>query len=707
MRKGPDSIFYHLTRLGLPVFLLLLPTHYCVYASSTFDGSTMAKDTIQLISGEDLPEVKITAFESERPLLQQAVGIERLGPADFEAFGSRSLNSAINSRPGVRLEQRAPSSYRVSVRGSSLRAPFGVRNVKVYWNDLPLTLADGTTALNILDVAATDEIEILKGPAGSIYGAGNGGVLKFSNRLSDEESRLTAQSAIGSFDMFRLGLKKSGATDDMQYTAGLHHFQSDGHREHSRTERTVFNFSGRWFPTADQPVGFHILYSDLFYQIPGGLTLGQFEEDAYQSRPGSIEQNSSIRQRTLLTGFTMERNLGNNITNYSSVFLTNTDFDHPFILDYKKDLGNDYGGRTVFRKDALLAGLPLRLVLGAEFQQGRVSARNFGNKEGVRDTMRFADDIRTRNYFFFTQAEAELSSDWLLTLGLSRNTVGYRVERNVDNLTGMPFSVSRNFQAEWVPRIAASYQLNERSSMFASASAGFSPPTLDEFRTNEGSLNEDLEAERGLNFELGYRGIMPQMGVKWDLSTFYYRLSESISTFTNEDGVVLFRNSGGTNQFGVEFSLEYPLLRTSENRFISAIQLKHSYTGHFFYFRDQILGEVDLSGNYLTGVAPHSTFNELKFGFLGSGSLHLQHRYSDRLPLTDDNIDFQSSWSVFNLRLNYGFQTGFAERIFLSAGLDNVFDTTYSLGNDLNAFGGRYYQTAAGRNWDISLRIEI
>ncbi|TVR85595.1 MAG: TonB-dependent receptor [Saprospirales bacterium] len=707
MRKGLQYIFTCKTKLGFPVFLLFLSLNNYVYASSTLDASTTAKDTTQPISEEYLPEVEIRAFESERSLLQQAAGIESLGPADFEAFGSRSLSNAINSRPGVRLEQRAPSSYRVSIRGSSLRAPFGVRNVKVYWNDLPLTLSDGTTALNILDVAATDEIDILKGPAGSIYGAGNGGVLKFSNRLSDEGSRLTAQTATGSFDMFRLGLKKSGATDDMQYTAGLHHFQSDGHREHSRTERTVFNFSGRWFPTANQPVGFHILYSDLFYQIPGGLTLGQFEEDPYQSRPGSIEQNSSIRQRTLLTGFTMERNLGNNITNSSSVFLSNTDFDHPFILDYKKDLGTDYGARTVFRKDAMLAGLPLRLVLGAEFQQGRVAARNFGNKEGLRDTMRFSDDIRTRNYFFYTQAEVELNSDWLLTLGLSRNTVGYKVDRNVDNLSGTPFSVSRNFQAEWVPRIAASYKFNETSSMFASVSAGFSPPTLDEFRTNEGSLNEDLEAERGLNFELGYRGIMPQRGVEWDLSTFYYRLSESISTFTNEEGVVLFRNSGGTNQFGVEFSLNYPLLRTSDNQFLSGIQLKHTYTGHFFYFRDQIFGQFDLSGNYLTGVAPHSAFNELNFGFFGSGSLHLQHRYSDRLPLTDENTEFQSSWNIFSLRFNYGFQTGFADKTFLSAGMDNVFDTIYSLGNDLNAFGGRYYQTAAGRNWDISLRIEI
>ena len=33
------------------------------------------------------------------------------------------------------------------------------------------------------------------------------------------------------------------------------------------------------------------------------------------------------------------------------------------------------------------------------------------------------------------------------------------------------------------------------------------------------------------------------------------------------------------------------------------------------------------------------------------------------------------------------------------AGIDNAFDLTYSLGNDINAAGGRYYNAAPGRNY--------
>ncbi|MFT6036052.1 MAG: iron complex outermembrane receptor protein [Marivirga sp.] len=39
----------------------------------------------------------------------------------------------------------------------------------------------------------------------------------------------------------------------------------------------------------------------------------------------------------------------------------------------------------------------------------------------------------------------------------------------------------------------------------------------------------------------------------------------------------------------------------------------------------------------------------------------------------------------------------------LSAGVENLTDITYSLGNDLNAFGGRYYQPAPGRNYFMGL----
>ncbi|QIL77496.1 hypothetical protein [Hymenobacter sp. HDW8] len=39
------------------------------------------------------------------------------------------------------------------------------------------------------------------------------------------------------------------------------------------------------------------------------------------------------------------------------------------------------------------------------------------------------------------------------------------------------------------------------------------------------------------------------------------------------------------------------------------------------------------------------------------------------------------------------------------AGLENATNRRYSLGNDLNAFGQRYFQPAPGRNWYSGVQL--
>ncbi len=75
------------------------------------------------------------------------------------------------------MEERSPGSYRLTIRGSLLRSPFGIRNVKVYIDELPLTDAGGNTYLNLIDPQAIERVEVLKGPDGSLFGANSGGVV--------------------------------------------------------------------------------------------------------------------------------------------------------------------------------------------------------------------------------------------------------------------------------------------------------------------------------------------------------------------------------------------------------------------------------------------------------------------------------------------------------------------------------------------------
>ena len=97
-----------------------------------------------------LQEVVVKAYENNRKLIDVPAAISLINKADLNRFNNANILSAMNNNPGVRMEERSPGSYRLSIRGSSLRSPFGVRNVKVYYDGIPYTDPGGNTYLNQL-----------------------------------------------------------------------------------------------------------------------------------------------------------------------------------------------------------------------------------------------------------------------------------------------------------------------------------------------------------------------------------------------------------------------------------------------------------------------------------------------------------------------------------------------------------------------------
>ena len=136
---------------------------------SAISQATQKKtDTVQV-----LHEIVVKGYSYDRPLSEVPAAIGYVDTKTLERFSNTSLLPAVNTIPGVRMEERSPGSYRFAIRGSSLRSPFGVREVKMYWNGLPLTDGGGNTYLNLLDFNAIGSVEIIEGPGASLYGAGS------------------------------------------------------------------------------------------------------------------------------------------------------------------------------------------------------------------------------------------------------------------------------------------------------------------------------------------------------------------------------------------------------------------------------------------------------------------------------------------------------------------------------------------------------
>ncbi len=659
--------------------------------------------TVELVPAlSALNEVVVQGFESERSLVYQAGSISKIFEHELYRFNENSILSAYNTKPGVRVEERAPGSYRVSIRGSSLRSPFGVRNVKVYWNDIPFTSPDGTTPLNILDLSNIQNTEIIKGPAGSIYGAGNGGVISLESRKTVSENYFSSDVGIGDFGLLRYRFGIDQKIGKGGVNASYVHQKSDGYREHNALDRKVFQLALHSSPSEKQSLSTQILYSDLFYQIPGALNQAQGEADRTQARPGSVAQNSSIAQKSLYGTLSHKIDLGEKWKNSTAVYINTTDFENPFILDYKKETAFSYGGRSKFSYKDTWGKIPVQIVAGGEYQFGKTLAQNFGNRQGQADTIRFSDDLVTTQAFLFQQIEIEWTQKVLMTLGLSQNFGRYDIDRTVDASRNDPSSNSKVFDPNIIPRLAMVYKINNSSGVHGSISSGFSPPTIAEVRTNEGSINLDLEAERGINYELGYRGTFGMFNI--DAAAFYFKLDQTITTFTNPDGVVLFRNAGQTDQKGLELSLDYALFR-NQRTLVQEVKLNHAFTGHYFRFSDFESGGNDFSGNQLTGVSPNILVNLLDVKTKLGLYFNVTHQFVDKLPLNDANTVFQDSYNLVGGRFGWRSTVGIKWDFEAYSGVDNLLDEDYSLGNDLNAFGNRFFQPAPGINWYGGVKV--
>ena len=79
----------------------------------------------------ELNEVEVRVFEQKKSSFSSPDAITILDSKSLTRTNTTSFVSGLNAQAGVRMEERSPGSYRMAIRGSALRAPFGVRNVKV------------------------------------------------------------------------------------------------------------------------------------------------------------------------------------------------------------------------------------------------------------------------------------------------------------------------------------------------------------------------------------------------------------------------------------------------------------------------------------------------------------------------------------------------------------------------------------------------
>lgn len=654
-----------------------------------------------------LQEVTIRSYEANRPILQVPAAVGLVMNSDLQRFSNTSLVSAINNIPGIRMEERSPGSYRFSIRGSSLRSPFGVRNVKTYWNELPLTDPGGNTYLNQLDANAINQIEIIKGPGSSLYGAGTGGVVLLKSPRPENENLISASWMGGSYGLNNYQLSLSQGNKNTSHYVGYQHQQSDGYREQTRMVRDQLNSTFRFSFSDKEELETAIFYTDLYYQTPGGLNEAEYLANPRQARPaagaqpGAVAQQAGVSLRSFYTGISHQYHFTKNIHNRTGVYGNFVQFNNPAIRNYERRLEQNFGARSVTDASFMIKGWKATLQGGGEFQHGYSPVKNYQNKGGYAGLLQSDEEIRTLQYSLFGQGE--LSKDnWILTGGLSANWVSYNLLQ-LNRATALEQAV--NYDPVITPRVALLRKINNAFSVYGNMSFGFSPPTLAEVRPSNGVFNTTLKPEKGTQIEVGGKGYFGNRKFFVDVALYHLALDQTIVVRRDADGADYFVNAGATNQNGLEVLLNWQ--PTLTNSMLTSFKLWSGITLNKYEFKDYVKDNVSYSGNQLTGTPKEILTGGADLTFAKKFFLNLTVNYTSEIPLNDANSVFAKSYTLLGAKAGYKSQLNKKVPFELFAGADNLLDETYSLGNDLNAAGNRYYNAAFGRNYYFGLKLGV
>lgn len=668
--------------------------------------------SVKTDSTHHISQVTVTGYLTEQPVLSVPASVNVLSPNQLKLQPDNSLVSALNTVPGVRMEERSPGSYRLSIRGSLLRSPFGIRDVKIYYDDLPLTDAGGNTYLNAIDVNSIQGIEVLKGPDGSLFGANSGGVVlvKPVNRYNDS-SFISASVDGGSYSLYH----ENVALQDHQTNNLLNINQAyetyGGYRQNSSMHRSYFQLYDKWNYAPHDDLKIIGFYSDLYYKTPGGLTYSQYQIEPQDARlptvtvPGALQQKIAIGTKVTYGGAVNEVHITDNLRNVFALYGSYVNFYNPFITNFEQRYEYTYGLRTYFELTGKAQpNYKWTANLGLEWQRTNTDDNNYGNDAGIRDTAQTLDKLHTTQHFIFARYTADVYKRLHIETALSLNFYDYKF-RNVYPNVEQAYT-NRPFTPALMPRIALSYQLTNNFAWRVSASRGYSTPTTAEIRPTDNIINTNLQAEYGWNYETGFRLRNADETLYLDASVFYYILHNAIVMRQNPDETTYYVNAGGTTQPGIEIEFTDWLIRQHNDGFLRGLQFNESVTLDNFKFSNYQLENVNYSGNQLTGV-PHEVFvSSVQFRFPQSLYLFVEHNYTARIPLDDANANFASAYNILQAKI--GWQHIFHKtRLEIYTGADNIFNQKYSLGDDLNAVGSRFYNAAAPRNYYVGLKVVI
>jgi iron complex outermembrane receptor protein len=658
-----------------------------------------------------LNKLMVVGFSRGKDLQETGASIGLKTAEDLDRGDEVSLKSTLNTIPGVQMDQSRPGESRIAIRGAGISAPWGIRDIKIYLNNIPITQANGVARIEAIDVSTIGRMEVIKGPASSIYGAGVGGVIKLKPKMASYgQSSLEANGVAGSYGLTRLGATYRTGSDKFNALITYGNQTYDGYRRHSHDKRHFFTGSFLFFPSQKQTVTVLVSRSRQDTQIPGELNAQQVAKNPRQAAKSSVDKQAGRHETWTRIGISQTYDFGSRISNTTSIFDSFYKLDHPLVFAYLNNTLQRYGGRTLFTFKPYTGLAPVTFTVGGEYQSGFGDDNRFVNQNGTKGSLILNQRNTNTNYFLFAQAEVKLTHKTTLTAGVSFNNIHYKVNDLLDHSTD-----GKDFNGVWAPRAALVHEFNKKIALRGSISVGFSPPGTNQMKDANGNFRPEVQAEKGINYEIGARGGLLGDKLNYNIDVFSFQMKDQLVPQELGPGHRIYNNAGKTSKLGLEAALSY--FWSNQASFINSIRPFISYAYSDFTFeRYRILGPgsdviANYSGNEITGISPHHLSAGLDVTAAPGFYLNATYYFRGKAPINDANSVYNKAYSLLNAKIGYKSMLGRHFKIDINAGFKNMLNTRYSSHVALNASSHgnnlpAYYNPAPERNFYSGLSIK-
>jgi len=655
------------------------------------------------VAHADLDEIVVSATRMESSIKQAA---RSLSVVDKERIQSATqqlaLDEALAGVPGLYMQNRYnfAQDLRVSLRGFGARSSFGIRGIRIFVDDIPETLPDGQAQVDSIDLGSAERIEILRGPASSLYGNASGGVISVTSELGNAAPYAEMKLAGGEYGFRQYQLKSAGALESFDYLINVSRRELDGYRDHSRAEGDLinaklgFDWSGNnslivSLNHTDQPVS----------NDPGGINAEQAASDPSSARDRNVlfDAGEDLSQQRVGLVYRHSGDAGELMIRNHYVW---RDFSNklPFTSGGAVDLERFFYGAGIQYSMTDLADGKLQLMTGldADFQDDE--RKRFDNNTGDIGELVFDQDEKVDSTGGYLHGRYRLNDAWSVRAGIRYDHVSFDVTdkflSNGDDSGNIDFN-------EVSSSLALNYEFGSGVT-FVSISTSFDTPTTTEFANPDGSggFNDSLDVQTAVNYEIGIKQSVDSF--YYELALFHISLKDELVPFEVAafPGRLFFANAGKSSRDGLE-----AMLRWQGN---SGLAAELSYTFSDFKFDDFVdASGNDFSGSALPGLPRHFAFASLSYesekGLYGRFEIN----YSGDLYADNANDVNVSSYVVGNLRFGFRAEAG-RWRLEPYLGINNLFDESYNNNIRINAFGGRYFEPAPDRNYyaGIVMRFE-